>query len=530
MTAGALYQLKLNRNAENNFLDFDPQITFFKVVYRKHTRFSMENIEFDPLTRQTLDFNESVIMQANVPRNGDLLKNVYLTFNLPDIYSGHYQSSDSNYYNYEFQWIKNIGINIFNYISIKISDQEIDRTYSDYYYIWKELTMNDEKKELLDEMVGNIADLYDPANGTGNNTTYPSITSGDTNSEVSSRWSNMDTANIINYSQKTNATYPSIKSRTIRVPLNFWFCNDVGLALPLIALQYSKVSFEIEMKAFRDLYTIKDVESNNVNSISKRIKPSDTSRYNMSNFTTNYNFNISPKLEGEYIFLDDEERRRFAVNDHDYLIKQTRITEPTGVIISSTKEETEVKLSAAFNPVSHLAWVIKRDDMSKVNEWNNYTNWIYPNIPPDSHQYSNQIDKYNFEGSSKLFYDENESTHRNFYKPSSFKKHILTKVRLEFDGTNRVNKTADYFKNQQIYQHFDIKPDDGIYIYSFSLKPYEYQPSGSCNFSSINNTKLYLSQDIIEGFTFYSHKAYVYIISYNILTITNGIGNMKFSN
>ena len=77
--------------------------------------------------------------------------------------------------------------------------------------------------------------------------------------------------------------------------------------------------------------------------IGKRIKPTDTSVYNMTNFTSNYNFNISPKLEGEYIFLDDEERRRFAVNDHDYLIKQTRITEPTGVVISSTKEETEVK-------------------------------------------------------------------------------------------------------------------------------------------------------------------------------------------
>ena len=156
--------------------------------------------------------------------------------------------------------------------------------------------------------------------------------------------------------------------------------------------------------------------------------------------------------------------------------------------------------------------------------------YIQPSIPPDSKLYLAISLKYNFEGSSKLFLRWKRCFSQKFLQPYSFKKHILTNARLEFDGTNRVNKSADYFKNQQIYQHFDVKPDDGIYVYSFSLKPNEYQPSGSCNFSSINNTKLYLSQDIIENFTFYSHKAYVFIISYNILTITNGVGNMKFSN
>ena len=132
MTAGALYQIKLNTNSANNFLDLDPQISFFKIVYRKHTRFSMESIQFDPLNRQKLDFDSSVMMFGNVPRNGDLLKNVYFTFKLPAIYSG--KLSDSKYFN--FKWIENIGVNIFNYISIKISDQEIDRVWSDYYIIW----------------------------------------------------------------------------------------------------------------------------------------------------------------------------------------------------------------------------------------------------------------------------------------------------------------------------------------------------------------------------------------------------------
>ena len=91
MTAGALYQIKiLNTNSENNFLDYDPQITFFKVVYRKHTRFAIENLQFDPFNRQTLDFDSNVTLKCNAPRLGDLLSQVYFTFDLPNIWSGKY--------------------------------------------------------------------------------------------------------------------------------------------------------------------------------------------------------------------------------------------------------------------------------------------------------------------------------------------------------------------------------------------------------------------------------------------------------
>ena len=120
MTAGALYQIKkLNTNSENNFLDYNPQITFFKVVYRKHTRFAIENLQFDPFNRQTLNFESNVTLKCDVPRLGDLLSQVYFTFDLPNIWSGKYGDT-SNGVNYEFQWIKNLGLNIFNYVSIII--------------------------------------------------------------------------------------------------------------------------------------------------------------------------------------------------------------------------------------------------------------------------------------------------------------------------------------------------------------------------------------------------------------------------
>ena len=86
MTVGALYQIQnLNRNATNNFLDVDPQISFYKIVYRKHSRFAMENILFNNLSRSTLEYDEDVTIKCNIPRNGDLLKSLYFTFELPHI-------------------------------------------------------------------------------------------------------------------------------------------------------------------------------------------------------------------------------------------------------------------------------------------------------------------------------------------------------------------------------------------------------------------------------------------------------------
>lgn len=521
MTAGALYQIKLNTNSANNFLDFDPQISFFKKVYRKHTRFSMESIQFDPLNRQKLDFDDKVTMLGNVPRNGDLLKNVYFTFNLPAIYSGKNLSGSTN--NFNFKWIENIGANIFNFISIKISDQEIDRIWSDYYVIWKELMLSSDKKNVMNKSIGHIPELYDPANAPGNNANYPHIITSQ--GDIADRWTTMNTSSYIaTFSTKRDNSIPSIDSQTIRVPLNFWFCNDPGLALPLISLQYSNVSFELEMKAFKDLYTVLDPSSG------KRVKPTSDSTYNMSNFAENYLYDINPKLEGEFIFLDEEERRRFALNDHDYLITQSRLTERNGVELKQTHEEVVARLVPAFNPVSFITWVIKRDDLSHVNDWNNYTNWVYPDIPPNSYEATlgTTEKKYNLSGSTDIFYSHNN--HDSQYNNTNFKKHILNSVRIEFDGAERIEKNADYFKKQQIYQHFNTDPKDGIYVYSFSLNPTEYQPSGSCNFSNINLPRIIFKKDAVDDFTLYNYRAYIWIVSYNILTISNGIGNMKFTN
>ena len=527
--AGALYQIKnYNTNFKNNYLEVNPQISFFKVVYRKYSRFAIENKEINEFTRNTLNYDDKITINCDIPRNGDLLKNLYFTFELPHIYSGNYTNNDITE-NYEFQWIKNIGTNIFDYVSLKINDQEINRLYYDYVNIWKELTLNDSNKEIYNRNIGNVKELYDPKNSLGNNGNYPNITISDTVSNQSNKWRNHHSKIVSTSSANfdfSNAI-PSIIGSKIRVPLPFWFCENTGLALPLISMQYSILNIELELKAFKDLYTIIDVNSANVNSFGKRIKPSSETYQKIEQFTNNYNLNINPKIEAEYIFLDEEERTRFALYDHEYLITQPFLTDKSGTQILQGTTETLSKLIPALNPIKYITWVIKRDDMTKINEYNNYSNWVIEDIPPYSHQYTYETMYYNMTDSKDMFYNIN-SDNSNFTL-ENLKKNILTNVRIEFDGTNRIDKVAEYFEKQQINEYFKTNCKQGIYVYTFSINPNEYQPSGCINLANVGKGNIYFKKNS-STLSEYNYKAYVYIISYNILLIKNGIASVKFAN
>ena len=536
MAGGVLYQLSnYSFNSKNNYLEIDPEISFFKVVYRRHTRFAIENIILNDLTRTKLNYSEKIISKCNISRNADLLSNLYLTFELPNIYSGSY-TNESYTSNYEFKWIENIGINICNYIKLNIDSNTIDSLTSDYINIWKELILSDDEKQIFNKNIGHIEELYDPKNGLGQNGSYPHITENDSSAKQSYKY--YDNIILDNVSKST-LIFPSILSQKIKVPLPYSFFLNSGLSIPLIALQYSTLSLEFEMKQFKDLYTIIDSKyDSSSNSFNKRIKPSSETHHNIDNFTIDFNLNINPNVEGEYIFLDDDERKRFAMYDHEYLIEEPRLINKDGIEIKSTTEETVAKLYGAFNPTKYLVWVVKRDDFKHINEWSNYTNWIDPDIPPYSNQYFYSDSYYNLTSSKNVFYsvrdqtDMNDGTaHNNFFNTIELKKNILTNIKLEFDGNVRIDKNSDYFNKQQIYQHFKTNPVDGIYVYSFSLNPLDFQPSGNCNFSDIYNPKIYFKKQISsDNFSEYNHRAYIYVVSYNILLIKSGIGSLKFSN
>ena len=396
---GGLLQL-VAYGAQDVYLTGNPQITFFKVVYRRHTNFSMEAIE--QTFNGVADFGKRVTCQ--ISRNGDLIHRMYLQVTLPA------QGSSK-------EWCDYVGLALINNIELEIGGQRIDKQYGDWMYIWNELTLNYGKRTGYRSMVG---------------------------------------ASI----GATNA------ATTLYVPLEFWFCRNPGLALPLIALQYHEVKVNLEFRTLAQLgaYSVIGV----------------------FNGPTGVSLS-SASLWVDYIFLDTDERRRFAQLSHEYLIEQLQFTGEEAVSASATS--SKVKLN--FNhPVKELVWVMQRDDnATSSNDWFNYSD--------------NQV----------------EASGNN----------LITSAKLQLNGHDRfAERAGDYFNLVQPYQHHtNIPTNEGINVYSFALKPEEHQPSGTLNFSRIDSAVLNLGH---TGLGAKSAKVRVYAVNYNVLRVMSGMGGLAYSN
>ena len=364
---GGLLQL-VAYGAQDVYLTGNPQITFFKVVYRRHTNFSMEAIE------QT--FNGSPALgnrvTAQISRNGDLIHKMYVVADVTCT-----AEANESYAGYK----------LLKQVELEIGGQLIDRQYSEWMYIWNELSLPSGKRDGFKKMVGEGL---------------------------------------------------AVGTVKLYIPLEFWFCRNVGLALPLIALQYHEVKVNITFAAASD----------------------------MPGITMG-----GASLWVDYIFLDTDERRRFAQMSHEYLIEQVQFTGSEQI---SNNSGNKVKLN--FNhPVKELIWVAK--DTANTTIWN------------------------------------------------AFEK--VDKVKLQLNGNDRfAERNADYFSLVQPYQHHENVPaDKHINVYSFGLKPEEHQPSGTLNMSRIDTATLHCT-GTGTGPTPLS----VYAVNYNVLRILSGMGCLAYSN
>jgi hypothetical protein len=371
---GGLLQL-VAYGAQDVYLTGNPQITFFKVVYRRHTNFSIESIQ------QTFNGNPGMgsRVTCQISRNGDLVHKIYLE---ADVKVEGTLANSTNY--------KSLGHRIIKQVELEIGGQMIDRQYGEWMYIWNELSLPYGKKDGFKSMIQN---------------------------EVTS-----DT---------THKVY---------VPLEFWFCRNIGLALPLIALQYHEVKINLTFNSMADSGPrISDIK--NVN------------------------------LWADYIFLDTDERRRFAQLSHEYLIEQVQIGGGEKIDSSS-----EIKSKLSFNhPVKELVWVVAKNAPTDVN-------WTA------------------FETTSKF--------------------------KLQLNGNDRFSERDNkYFTYVQPYQHHENIPHDkNIHVYSFALKPEEHQPSGTLNMSRIDTATACVTAGTTGG-TFR-----MYAVNYNVLRILSGMGGLAYSN
>ena len=281
-----------------------------------------------------------------------------------------------------------------------------------------------------------------------------------------------------------------IYGRKVYVPLKFWFNKNPGLALPLISLQYHQVELIIEVRPLREIFTVNN------------IKPTinDFTKYFSNNVDGN-GLKTELYLETNYVFLDTDERTHFALNSMDYLIEQiTRIEE------KNIPQNSIINLPL-HNPVKELIWVLSRSDKNESNKWFEFVDW--ENEESHSH----------------------DCDHDHDHSESHVNGEILKNARLMFNGLDRTETKDNYYYNLiQPYQHHTFIPKEGIYVYSFSLFPENFQPSGSCNMSKLNKIQIYLETiDKLNDTKKYEYDFTLYAVNYNFMRITSGLAGLAYS-
>jgi hypothetical protein len=429
--------------AQDVYLTGSPQITFFKVVYRRHTNFSMESIE--QVFNGSADWGKKVT--AQISRNGDLISKVYLQVKLPDVTVPAGTT---------FRWLNWLGHILVKKVEIEIGGQRVDVHYGDWLQIWNELTQTAGHQVGYAHMVGNVPTLTTPVTGAAN----------------------------------TGSVVPG---QTLYIPLQFWFCRNAGLALPLIALQYHEVRFNVELAPVTDCYWSSDAVT--VPSLS------------------------SASLYVDYYYLDTDERRRFAQSSHEYLIEQLQFTGEE----TATGTNTRVKLN--YNhPVKALFFVVQPtnfttgtdSDAYKGKQWFNYTD-DFDSTFAQSPAAAGSVPGVAAGGASRV----------NLSAVFKDGKNPVKTALLQLNGHDRFSaREGSYFNLVQPYQHFTNVPSKGINVYSFGLAPEEHQPSGTCNMSRIDNAtlSLTLTPNASNG------KIRVYAVNYNVLRIMSGMGGLAYSN
>lgn len=533
---GAIVQLA-SKGIENAYLTDNPQITWFKSQYRRHTNFSIE--EIPQSFTHTPNFGTKVFCNIG-NNNGDLIHKINVVFVLPEI-PQFYKSDQTPDEITRFNWCRKLGYALIKQVEIAIGDKIIDRHYGEWLNIWSELY--GKKDSELDNMICNIKEVYTPSS--------------------------------------------SKPSYEIHVPLKFWFCNYINSALPIICLTHNNVKINLEISNLTEVSNITPthyilMENNCVNyiqneyikqtinnieyigqfvsfdSLTKRLyynkisndllkninsyadiwsrtditvtekeelEESMIREYEIVGLTSKYfatpkinqketllnsyqhsyeqSFNINLidcYLLIDYIFLDINEKKIFYTSKHEYLIEQL-------ILVNSSFVNDQALLNLnMYNPIKYVVWFAQQQNLIQRynNDWFNYTN---------SYQYYNNI---NINNQLKI--------------DKQLGKGLITSSVFYLNDIERINEQPkEYYEIIQPYNHFKYCPHAGINVYSFSLKPIEFQPSGSCNMSVIDNIKLLINiDDIINNDN--KAKIKVYGVCYNILRIAGGLGGLVFVN
>ena len=568
--AGGLMQL-VAYGAQDLYLSGNPQMTFFKSVYMRYTNFSMEYIRQDFDKKPNLNTTTPTTYTAKIGRNGDLIGDIYVVIDLPNIFSTDIDN---------FEWTKDIGHVMIKSAELLIGGQIIDKQYGIWMNIWNEITPFNPSS--FKRMVGRVESLTNPF------PYYGSIDQG---------------VQTIEDPLPGQIVYPSIPARRLYVPLEFWFCKNPGLFLPLIALQYNEVSIKIEFRPLNELFKIGSPPVSPAKLFNNPATPGEgktnyeelftllNGEWGEDNIFWRYvNGTADPGVWGQniyldinYIFLDDEERRKFALSNHSYLIKQVQSRTFNGL---SGTERVKLELQ---HPISEMMWVFRRDDVSQNNNWTNYTNFREPS---DNAQIRELAECYNClkrldcaacpvednvykslrsitlksgltveEFWTVINNDDTNNTANTQQNAFDIDINIMYKAKLILNTHDRMDEKDElFFDSVQTYKYHGQSPIDdprkiGIYVYSFAFDPESYkQPSGTINMSRIEdailevvlknppqeNIEVNANPNLDPDSPIYElgqitqvglkYDMYFFATNYNILRIRGGMGGIAFAN
>jgi hypothetical protein len=545
--------------AQDVYLTGNPQITFFKVVYRRHTNFAVECIEH-PFTG-TADFGRKALV--TVVRNGDLVTKMYLRARIGSVSAPNLSGATRDLV--RFAWVRKLGHAIMQDVNVEIGGAEIDKQYGDWLNLWHELTSPVGQSRGYDKMIGDVSEM----------------------TELSSFVSDVSEPDLLK------------RAYTLFVPLQFWFNRNNGLALPLIALQYHEVRLNFTFRSFDECAVY-------------------SGPFNVRTMKTSFE---DAALMVDYVYLDSEERRRFAQVGHEYLIEQVQFTGEESV------QSTSSKFQLHFNhPTKELVFAMQLGNYSTGKQFMAYTNldnwnlaarnemaekllmgqiltnadgivvtkesetgltpvapdssvWVKlispaddtkiaamcSNIPLSTGEYiwvvknslvGSDVAPYvrlNFANATVDLRDyvtghsnfvqtgatgigrltatvtENNLTlallsqpvskylvdnrdhwivaqditvwqHHNYGLYIDGSANPVVSGKLQLNGHDRFDdREGQYFNYVQPWQHHSNTPADGINVYSFALKPEDHQPSGTCNMSRIDTAQLNLAYEDTTG-------------------------------
>lgn len=465
MTAGGGLLQLVATGKQDAFLTGNPQITFFRMVYRRHTNYAIEPqvMYFDG----TPNFGQRVT--CLVPRRGDLLGRIYLNVILPII-----KDTQGNILSYT----NSIGHALIQEITLEIGEQEIDRQTGEWMEIWTQFSTPASQRSALNYLIGRQENQYE-------------------NTQI----------------------YAGTNGLELLIPLQFFFCNNPGLYLPLIALQYTSIRINITLRPLSQLFWVTPPSGSQA-----AFNPCISTQVDCTTPIT------SMTMWGDYVYMDVEERRLFVSTSHEYLIEQVQYTSP----YSFYNTQTNATISVDFNhPLKEFFFVIQRDQMTNRNEWFNYSSLAINEIQPAT-----------ITAGSTIAIANGITTESTIGGNTTLRVDLLSTAVLQLDGYDRFSeRTSSFFRLQQPYDHHTTTPVlSYIYNYSFALRPEDVQPTGSLNASRIDSIvwQIKFNPALISATTYIpgTNNVYpargngqirIYSHNYNVFRVINGFGGLLFT-